>query len=106
MAKATTIKQEALSGTAAVSPPRAEEPPAPSLPDWARNLQLIDLDGFAAIVGCTPRHAQQIYLSGRIRPVAGIGRLVRFSPAEVARFVNRVLNGETVVNVGDEATSA
>ena len=89
MAKATT--------------PTAKEPSASPLPDWARDLKLIDLDGLAAIIKCTPRHAQQIYLSGHIRPVAGIGRLVRFSPAEVARFTNHVLRGEVTVNVGDEA---
>jgi hypothetical protein len=108
MMKAATpnAKQRALSSTAAVGLPNAKEPPASPLPDWARDLQLIDFEGLAAIIGCTARHAQNIYLSGHIRPVAGIGRLVRFSPAEVARFTNCVLSGEIVVNVGDQATKA
>jgi hypothetical protein len=106
MAKPAT-KQGALSSTAAFSPPPAKETPTPSaeLPASVRGLRLVDIEGLAAIIGCTPRHAQNIYLSGHIRPVAGLGRLIRFSPAEITRFTNRVLSGEIAIDLSDESAT-
>jgi Helix-turn-helix domain len=94
-----TTKQKAMSGTAAVSLPDPEQPtavqsgtvwrvqavataPAHSIP------QALDYGDVAEILGVTVRHVQVVVAAGKLRPIPDLGRLVRFAPGEVLRFMN------------------
>jgi excisionase family DNA binding protein len=49
--------------------------------------QLLTTADVAIVMQVSERHVQEIYLSGKLRKVAGLGRSVRFRPADVLAFL-------------------
>jgi len=100
MTKQTIAAEEALSSTA---PPAATASP---LPPYLEGLQLFGLKTLAVLIGCTERHAENVYRSGHIRSVEGVGRLVRFSAAEFTRFTEKVRKREVRDSVLENGETA
>jgi hypothetical protein len=62
--------------------PSAPPPPAHSIP------QALNYDDVARVLGVTVRHVQAIVAAGKLHPIPNLGRLARFAPTEVFRFMN------------------
>jgi excisionase family DNA binding protein len=61
-------------------------PPRP-VPDLT-SPQLLTTADVANGMRVSERHVQELYLSGKLKKVAGLGRSVRFRPVDVMRFIN------------------
>jgi hypothetical protein len=92
-------KQKTLSSTATIGLPEQEAPPSSKsasgrrptgpVPDLSGH-QLLTTTDVAIVLKVSERHVQELYLSGKLRKVAGLGRSVRFT----ARAVLNIINGE------------
>lgn len=49
--------------------------------------QLLTTADVANVMRVSERHVQELYLSGKLKKVAGLGRSVRFRPADVVAFL-------------------
>jgi excisionase family DNA binding protein len=49
--------------------------------------QLLTTADVATVMRVSERHVQELYLSGKLRKVAGLGRSVRFRPTDVLAFL-------------------
>jgi excisionase family DNA binding protein len=67
-----------------VSKPASPARPVPDL----TSPQLLTTIDVANLMRVSERHVQELYLSGKLKKVAGLGRSVRFRPADVVRFIN------------------
>jgi excisionase family DNA binding protein len=65
------------------APTRKPTRPVPDL----SSPQLLDTADVATVLKVSERHVQELYLSGKLRKVTGLGRSVRFRPAEVLAFL-------------------
>jgi hypothetical protein len=95
-----TTKQKAMSRTAAVSLPDPEQPTTAMQSGTVRHVQAVaaapahsipqalNYDDVARVLGVTVRHVQAIVAAGKLHPIPNLGRLVRFAPTEVFRFMN------------------
>ena len=60
-------------------------PPCP-VPDLT-SPQLLTTADVANVMRVSERHIQELYLSGKLKKVAGLGRSVRFRPSDVVAFL-------------------
>lgn len=65
---------------------RPASQPARPVPDLT-SPQLLTTADVATVMRVSERHVQELYLSGKLRKVAGLGRSVRFRPADVLAFL-------------------
>jgi excisionase family DNA binding protein len=66
-----------------VSKPASPARPVPDL----TSPQLLTTIDVANLMRVSERHVQELYLSGKLKKVAGLGRSVRFRPADVLAFL-------------------
>jgi excisionase family DNA binding protein len=89
-------KQKALSSTATIRLPEREAPPSSKpasgrrptgpVPDLSSH-QLLTTTDVAIVLKVSERHVQELYLSGKLRKVDGLGRSVRFRPSSLLAFL-------------------